>query len=121
MCSYPEATFCSTQAFGTDEGPRALGVVAEPMFGGTGVVVVFVVVVVAGVLKVPRRVGCAVEAGSIGGSVKGTSVDPELSITTSVTFRRKYLKNTFLFVLLRSLKVGCLKLKLPCMTFRQVS
>ena len=116
MCSYPEATFCSTQAFGTDEGPRALGVVAEMMFGATGVVVVVVdfvvfvvvVVVVEGVLKVPRRVGCVVEAGSIGGSVKGTSVDPELSITTSVTFRRKHLKNTFLFVLLRPLKVGCL-------------
>ena len=68
------------------------------MFGATGVVVVvvFVVVVVAGVLKVPRRVGCAVEAGSIGGSVKGTSVDPELSITTSVTFTGKHFKNIFL-------------------------
>ena len=53
MCSYPEATFCSTQTFGAEEGPGAFGVAA----------VVVVVVVVAEVLKVARRVGSVTGAG----------------------------------------------------------
>ena len=60
MCSYPEATFCSTQTFGAEDGPGAVGVVAVVV---VVVAVVVVVVVVAGVLKVARRVGSVTGSG----------------------------------------------------------
>ena len=44
MCSYPEATFCSTQTFGTEAGP------------GLCVAVVVVAVIVAVVVVVVARV-----------------------------------------------------------------
>ena len=92
MCSYPEGTFFSSQTFGTEEGSGALVGVVEMVLGVTVVaVVVVVVVVVVGVLKVPGGVGCVVKAGCKGGRVKGPSGDPELSITTSVTFGTKHL------------------------------
>ena len=50
MCSYPEATFCSTQTFGTEEGPGlcvAVVVVAVIVVAVIVAVVIVVVVVVA--------------------------------------------------------------------------
>ena len=50
MCSYPEATFCSTHTFGTEEGPGAFVAVVVVVAIDAVIVAVVVVVVVARVL-----------------------------------------------------------------------